>query len=193
MPGPPGIKASRPTSALHPRAGGRGSKLPTRSRKSEAVVSCITNTKTATDTHSHTQGHTLTCSQAYTQLHSLAQGRPWALRPSADRPGPARGGGCGGGAWAGVGRGLGPGEALGGAWAGLGGAGVGGAPPDAVQSVQTQEFLMQEQTSGAAQRIGPAGGSVLTLGLPVWKAGVCRNCPSENRPTGRQCLSSACG
>ena len=72
-------KASRPESGLHPRVGGRGSKLPTRSRKSEVVVTYIMNTKMVIDTHSHTQGHTLTCSQAHSHLH-------WAFGPARRDP-----------------------------------------------------------------------------------------------------------
>lgn len=139
-------KASRPASGLHPGVGGRGSKLPTRSRKSEVVVTYITNTKTVIDTRSHTQGHTLTCSQAHTHLHSQAQGRHWALG-SAQRAPVLHVAGL----WAGP-------------WAGRG-------PTRRCPISPDTEFLVQEQTKGSCPEGSPQLEAALTLGLRVWKAG----------------------
>ena len=135
-------KASRPTSGLHPRAGGRGSKSPTRSRKSEAVVSCTMNTKTATlihtlkDTHSHAHRHAHICT------HTPRAGTGLSVQHRQT-------GSC---TWPGCGR------AVAAVWAGLW-PGRGGDPPDAVQSAYRQSSWCRNRARGAPRGTRPAGGS----------------------------------
>lgn len=124
------------------------------------------NTKTAIDTHSHSQGHTLTCSQAHTHLHSHAQGRHWALGPAHTDPVlqvAGLGAGLGAGLWATCGRGWGLWAGLWvGLWAGCGrGCGRGGAGTRQVLSNQPTDRVPGAGTEQGEQPrgTGPAGGS----------------------------------